>query len=415
MSYNIELQSNNTELQEILDAVNALPDAGSSGVELPGLSSPGSSAELLTGYQLIGQDGQIVDGGMVNNGAISQTMDGINTKSVDIPEGYTSGGTVALDDTIDNEVDTQTDLISQIKTSLNGKGVVEEVELATPTISINATGMVVASITQEAGYVAGGTKTTKLQQNTQAAQTIVPSTADQTISAYQYLTGKQTIKGDANLIPENIVSGVSIFGVEGSAEPGGASGEAEVLIRILTGTLTEYSAPDSITNLRSHLFYSFLEMVSLSLPKVTYLAASLCYGCTSLANVYVPSVLSTAGYVFYGCTSLTEIEFPSLTLIGTNVFVNCTALKTVDFHKRLNQLPNNEFLNCSSLTALILRGETLTPLATINTFNGSGIAAGTGYIYVPASLIDTYKAASNWSALASQIRAIEEYPEITGG
>ena len=29
MSYNTELQSNNAELQEILDAVNDLPDAGS--------------------------------------------------------------------------------------------------------------------------------------------------------------------------------------------------------------------------------------------------------------------------------------------------------------------------------------------------------------------------------------------------
>ena len=35
--------------------------------------------------------------------------------------------------------------------------------------------------------------------------------------------------------------------------------------------------------------------------------------------------------------------------------------------------------------------------------------------YVPTSLVEAYKSATNWSACAEQIRAIEDYPEITGG
>lgn len=54
------------------------------------------------------------------------------------------------------------------------------------------------------------------QLTTQAAQTITPSTSDTTIAAGQFLTGAQTIKGDANLVGSNIKSGVSIFGVAGS-------------------------------------------------------------------------------------------------------------------------------------------------------------------------------------------------------
>ena len=50
----------------------------------------------------------------------------------------------------------------------------------------------------------------------QGAQTIIPTTSDRTISAGQFLTGAQTIKGDANLLGSNIKSGVSIFGVDGS-------------------------------------------------------------------------------------------------------------------------------------------------------------------------------------------------------
>ena len=49
-----------------------------------------------------------------------------------------------------------------------------------------------------------------------AAETYTPTTSDQTISAGQYLSGAQTVKGDANLAAGNIKSGVTIFGVAGS-------------------------------------------------------------------------------------------------------------------------------------------------------------------------------------------------------
>ena len=43
------------------------------------------------------------------------------------------------------------------------------------------------------------------------------------------------------------------------------------------------------------------------------------------------------------------------------------------------------------------------------------IASGTGYVYVPSALVNSYKSATNWSTYADQIRAIEDYPDITGG
>lgn len=48
------------------------------------------------------------------------------------------------------------------------------------------------------------------------AATITPGTTAQTIAANTYLTGTQTIAGDANLIASNIKSGVSIFGINGT-------------------------------------------------------------------------------------------------------------------------------------------------------------------------------------------------------
>nr|DAP69518.1 MAG TPA: tail protein [Caudoviricetes sp.] len=52
------------------------------------------------------------------------------------------------------------------------------------------------------------------------AQTYIPGKENQIIDAGQYLKESQTIQGDANLLPENIVSGKSIFGVAGSASSG---------------------------------------------------------------------------------------------------------------------------------------------------------------------------------------------------
>ena len=85
--------------------------------------------------------------------------------------------------------------------------------LGTPTVNAS-TGVVTASVATSGYLDTSATKT--LQLTTKSSATITPGTTDQTIAAGQYLTGTQTIKGDANLIPGNIISGKSIFGVSGN-------------------------------------------------------------------------------------------------------------------------------------------------------------------------------------------------------
>src|SRR5690606_37941499 len=72
------------------------------------------------------------------------------------------------------------------------------------------------SYTIPAGKHSGSGKVTQ-SISTKEAQTYTPGTTDQSIASGQYLSGVQTIKGDANLIPANILSGISIFGVTGNA------------------------------------------------------------------------------------------------------------------------------------------------------------------------------------------------------
>lgn len=59
-------------------------------------------ADVLDGKFIVLADGSKVEGTMANNGAISKTIDGLTQTSVDIPAGYTSGGTVNLTDDIEN-------------------------------------------------------------------------------------------------------------------------------------------------------------------------------------------------------------------------------------------------------------------------------------------------------------------------
>ena len=102
---------------------------------------------------------------------------------------------------------------------------------SSPSISVDNDGLITASNSKSqsvtpsvtAGWVASGTAGTitvsgsnTSQLATQAAQTITPGTTDQTIASGKYLTGTQTIKGDADLTAANIKKGVEIFGITGT-------------------------------------------------------------------------------------------------------------------------------------------------------------------------------------------------------
>lgn len=89
--------------------------------------------------------------------------------------------------------------------------------VSNPKISVSANGVIESWVSVSAGYVPMSAKTWNYYLSTVGAKTITPSTVDQTAVATQkFTTGDIVVAGDANLVPENIKSGVSIFGVEGS-------------------------------------------------------------------------------------------------------------------------------------------------------------------------------------------------------
>jgi len=97
----------------------------------------------------------------------------------------------------------------------------EGVEQATPSISVDGEGKITASSVQGAGIVKSGTHEANKQLDVQAGKTVTPSTSDQmAVDKGKYTTGDVTVKGDPDLVPENIKKGVEIFGVVGTAEKG---------------------------------------------------------------------------------------------------------------------------------------------------------------------------------------------------
>ena len=96
------------------------------------------------------------------------------------------------------------------------------------------------------GYGKNGKVTGSIQSPD--AQTITPGTADQTISSGKYLSGIQTIKGDANLLPENIKKDILIFGVAGTYESSDSSGGKNVAQGTITGAGTNAVTIDTGLN-----------------------------------------------------------------------------------------------------------------------------------------------------------------------
>ena len=114
-------------------------------------------------------------------------------------QNVTGGGTDTSDATA-----TAGDILSG-KTAYVAAGKVTGTIASKSSSNLTASG---ATVTVPAGYY----------PSQASKSTITPGTSNKTISSGRYLTGTQTIKGDANLVAANIKKGVSIFGVAGSNE-----------------------------------------------------------------------------------------------------------------------------------------------------------------------------------------------------
>jgi hypothetical protein len=119
-------------------------------------------------------------------------------------------------------------------------------------------------------------------------------------------------------------------------------------------------------------------------------------------------------YAFIQCVNLKSVVLPNVAHLMQQAFRQCTKLERADF-SNLVSMETYAFYGASTLKTLIIRTNTVCNLVNTMAFTGTPIKEGEGYIYVPAALLEEYKQATNWTTLEDNIRAIEDYPEITGG
>lgn len=189
-----------------------------------------------------------------------------------------------------------------------------------------------------------------------------------------------------------------------------ALGDDAVVDSIINRTITEFK-DDKLTYLGDSAFYNCTQLKEVDLPNVLYLYASVFRGCTSLETVNLPEFIGLAdnrydNHWFGGCTSLRSITLPKVTVVGQQyAFSGCTSLEYVDL-PMATKIPTMCFDNCRTLKALILRR--IDGIATLVNANAIPQSAPV-YIYVPSALVDSYKAAANWSTYANQFRSLEEW------
>ena len=92
------------------------------------------------------------------------------------------------------------------------ESIASQPSLQSKTVSPSTTAQ---TITPDSGYDGLSQVVVNAISPTKGAHTYTPGKTDQTINSGQWLTGAQTIKGDANLVANNIRQRVSIFGVRG--------------------------------------------------------------------------------------------------------------------------------------------------------------------------------------------------------
>ena len=221
--------------------------------------SSGTSVTPTESAQTIGGAGTMMEGAVTVN-AIPSNYVGSGIAQRDSSNLSASGATVTAPSGYYASAATKTISSGTATPAASISGTSATVSAGTNTLTLTKT---VSNTPQvSAGYVSSGTagnSNVSLTANvtTKAAATITPTTSNQTIASGTYLTGTQTISGDANLVAGNIKNGTTIFGVTGTYSGGGT-----LTVATKTATLSAVGQTLSFTGLSGTPKYWFVKTTS---------------------------------------------------------------------------------------------------------------------------------------------------------
>ena len=182
------------------------------------------------------------------------------------------------------------------------------------------------------------------------------------------------------------------------------SSDSDARNHVYQNSVQNVELGNGITSIGNYAFYYCNSLASVTIPNgVTSIDSSVFYYCYSLTSVTIPNgVTSISSGVFSNCYSLASVTIPNgVTSISSSVFYYCNSLASVTIPNGVTSIGNYAFFDCYGVVFYDFSNHTSVPtLSNANAFNG--IAADC-QIRVPASLVDAWKAATNWSTYASHI------------
>ena len=227
----IDLTSDTVTANSLLSGVTAhdkagntiegtIPDGSATGPS----SLSGSSASITTGTNTITltktgiTTTPTVSAGYISNATASTATIALTASVAVNPTPTASGATVTIPAGYYTQQTTKAVSSGSATAPSTISGTAASVSTGTNTLTLTKTVSVTPVVS--AGYVNVGTAGNASVSLTasvtiKAATTYTPGPTNQTIASGTYLTGTQTIEGDANLVGSNIVAGVQIFGVNG--------------------------------------------------------------------------------------------------------------------------------------------------------------------------------------------------------
>lgn len=131
---------------------------------------------------------------------------------------------------------------------------------------------------------------------------------------------------------------------------------------------------------------------------------------TEVTTLTSNAVKKVADDVFNGYNKLVTVNFPNAKSLGNNAFYECSNLTSIDL-PNVTSIGSYVFNSCNNLSTVIMSTNQIITLEDKSVFNDTPISNKTGYIYVPDSLVNSYKSTSGWSTYASQIKPISELPQ----
>ena len=155
---------------------------------------------------------------------------------------------------------------------------------------------------------------------------------------------------------------------------------------------------------------SLLSIVNFSI--CTSIGAYAFYSCTSLMTISFPSCTIIGSYAFASCVYLrTNVNFPNCTIISAGAFQSCTSLNTLSFSK-VTSIESNAFNQCTRLCSFYLNGVSSVPTLGNYAFSStpiggySAVAGQYGSIFVPSSLYNSFRTATNWATYSARMVSV---------